>query len=45
MLFRSKIDPYGAELYRYLNFDQMEGFEDSGRVVSVEEEAKVLAEA
>ncbi|SBO44150.1 bifunctional aconitate hydratase 2/2-methylisocitrate dehydratase [Cyanobium sp. NIES-981] len=39
-----KIDPYGAELYRYLNFDQIEGFEDAGRVVSAEEEAKVLAE-
>jgi aconitate hydratase 2/2-methylisocitrate dehydratase len=38
-----KIDPFGAELYRYLNFDQIEGFEDSGRVVSAEEEAKVLA--
>ena len=38
-----KIDPNGAELYRYLNFDQIEGFEDSGRVVSSEEEAKVLA--
>ncbi len=32
----------GAELY--LNFDQISGFEDSVRVVSVEEEAKVLAE-
>jgi aconitate hydratase 2/2-methylisocitrate dehydratase len=40
----AKIDPYGAELYRYLNFDQIEGFEDAGRVVSAEEEAKVLAE-
>ncbi|QVL52941.1 MAG: bifunctional aconitate hydratase 2/2-methylisocitrate dehydratase [Cyanobium sp. M30B3] len=39
-----KIDPYGAELYRYLNFDQIEGFEDQCRVVSAEEEAKVLAE-
>jgi aconitate hydratase 2/2-methylisocitrate dehydratase len=29
-----KIDPIGAELYRYLNFDQIEGFADSGRVVS-----------
>jgi aconitate hydratase 2/2-methylisocitrate dehydratase len=38
-----KIDPNGAELYRYLNFDQIEGFEDAGRVVSAEEEAKVLA--
>jgi aconitate hydratase 2/2-methylisocitrate dehydratase len=39
-----KIDPYGAELYRYLNFDQIEGFQDQGRVVSTAEEAKVLAE-
>ncbi len=39
-----KIDPYGDELYRYLNFDQIEGFEDQGRVVSVAEEEKVLAE-
>ncbi|MBW0167353.1 MAG: bifunctional aconitate hydratase 2/2-methylisocitrate dehydratase [Vulcanococcus sp.] len=40
----AKIDPRGAELYRYLNFDQIEGFEDSGRVVSSDEEARVLAE-
>jgi aconitate hydratase 2/2-methylisocitrate dehydratase len=39
-----KIDPNGAELYRYLNFDQLEGFEDAGRVVSSDDEAKVLAE-
>ena len=38
-----KIDPYGEELYRYLNFDQIEGFEDQGRVVSAAEEEKVLA--
>ncbi|MCP9880062.1 bifunctional aconitate hydratase 2/2-methylisocitrate dehydratase [Cyanobium sp. A1C-AMD] len=38
-----RIDPFGAELYRYLNFDQIEGFEDSGRVLSAEDEAKVLA--
>jgi aconitate hydratase 2/2-methylisocitrate dehydratase len=38
-----RIDPFGAELYRYLNFDQIEGFSDSGRVMSAEEEAKVLA--
>ena len=38
-----KIDPYGAELYRYLNFDQIAGFENKGRVVSAEDEAKVLA--
>jgi len=39
----AKIDPLADELYRYLNFDQLEGFEDAGRVVSAEEEAKVLA--
>ncbi|MCX5967316.1 MAG: bifunctional aconitate hydratase 2/2-methylisocitrate dehydratase [Cyanobacteria bacterium] len=39
----TKIDPVADELYRYLNFDQIEGFEDSGRVVSAEDEAKVLA--
>jgi aconitate hydratase 2 / 2-methylisocitrate dehydratase len=40
----AKIDPKGAELYRYLNFDQIEGFQDQGRVVSSAEEAKVLTE-
>ena len=40
----AKVDPLADQLYRYLNFDQIDGFEDAGRVVSVEEEAKVLAE-
>jgi len=40
----AKIDPVADQLYRYLNFDQIAGFEDQGRVVSVEEEAKVLAQ-
>jgi aconitate hydratase 2 / 2-methylisocitrate dehydratase len=39
-----RIDPYGAELYRYLNFDQIDGFEDQGRVVSAADAAQVLAE-
>jgi aconitate hydratase 2/2-methylisocitrate dehydratase len=39
----ARIDPLADELYRYLNFDQISGFEDQGRVVSAEEEAKVLA--
>ena len=39
----AKIDPKGAQLYRYLNFDQIAGFEDSGRVVSADAEAQVLA--
>ncbi|CAK6687566.1 bifunctional aconitate hydratase 2/2-methylisocitrate dehydratase [Synechococcus sp. BA-124 BA4] len=40
----ARIDPLSDQLYRYLNFDQIEGFEDQGRVVSSEEEARVLAE-
>jgi aconitate hydratase 2/2-methylisocitrate dehydratase len=39
----AKIDPLADQLYRYLNFDQISGFEDQGRVVSSEDEAKVLA--
>lgn len=39
----AKINPQQAEIYRYLNFDQLAGFEDQGRVVSSEEEEKVLA--
>jgi aconitate hydratase 2/2-methylisocitrate dehydratase len=40
----ARIDPMADDLYRYLNFDQIEGFEDQGRVVSEAEEARVLAE-
>ncbi len=40
----AKIDPLADQLYRYLNFDQIEDFADQGRVVSDAEEAKVLAE-
>jgi aconitate hydratase 2/2-methylisocitrate dehydratase len=39
----AKIDPLADALYRYLNFDQIEGFADSGRVVSSEAAASVLA--
>jgi aconitate hydratase 2/2-methylisocitrate dehydratase len=40
-----RIDPNSAELYRYLNFDQVQGFADEGRVLSQAEEEKLLAEA
>jgi aconitate hydratase 2/2-methylisocitrate dehydratase len=40
----ARIDPMADDLYRYLNFDQIQGFEDQGRVVSEAEEARVLAE-
>ncbi|MFQ3619216.1 MAG: bifunctional aconitate hydratase 2/2-methylisocitrate dehydratase [Cyanobacteriota bacterium] len=38
-----KIDPFAGDLYRYLNFDQIAGFEDEGRVISKEQEAKLVA--
>ncbi len=38
-----KIDPFANDLYRYLNFDQIAGFEDEGRVIPKEEEAKLVA--
>lgn len=40
-----KINPLSDELYRYLNFDQIAGFEDQGRVLSADDEAAVLAQA
>jgi aconitate hydratase 2/2-methylisocitrate dehydratase len=39
-----KINPLSDELYRYLNFDQIAGFEDQGRVMSADDEAAVLAQ-
>src|SRR6478672_1275994 len=35
----NRIEPFADDLYRYLNFDQIVGFEDEGRVVSKEQEA------
>jgi aconitate hydratase 2/2-methylisocitrate dehydratase len=40
-----KIKPLSDDLYRYLNFDQIAGFEDQGRVMSADDEAAVLAQA
>lgn len=40
---QAKIDPFAADLYRYLNFDRISGFEDEGRVLSKDEEAKLVA--
>jgi len=36
-----KIDPFAADLYRYLNFDQIAGFDDEGRVIPLEEMPKI----
>ncbi|MBF2005129.1 MAG: hypothetical protein IGS49_06595, partial [Chlorogloeopsis fritschii C42_A2020_084] len=38
----NKIHPFAGELYRYLNFDQIAGFQDEGRVISKEEEALLV---
>ena len=38
-----KLSPLADEVYQYLNFDRMSGFEDEGRVVSKEDEAKLAA--
>jgi aconitate hydratase 2 / 2-methylisocitrate dehydratase len=40
-IVQKKIDPFAADLYRYLNFDQITGFEDEGRVLSLEEMPKI----
>jgi aconitate hydratase 2 / 2-methylisocitrate dehydratase len=38
-----KIEPFAADLYRYLNFDRIQGFADEGRTVSAEEVAQLAA--
>ncbi|QLE44740.1 bifunctional aconitate hydratase 2/2-methylisocitrate dehydratase [Nostoc sp. C052] len=37
----SKIEPFADDLYRYLNFDQIAGFEDEGRVIALEDMPKL----
>jgi aconitate hydratase 2/2-methylisocitrate dehydratase len=36
-----KIDPFAADLYRYLNFDQIPDFEDEGRVIPLDEMPRI----
>ncbi|NER29465.1 MAG: aconitate hydratase B, partial [Symploca sp. SIO1C4] len=36
-----KINPFAGDLYRYLNFDQIAGFEDEGRIIPLEEMPKI----
>ena len=40
-IVKEKIDPFAGDLYRYLNFDQLQGFEDEGRVVPLEEMPRI----
>ena len=37
-----KIKPFEGNLYRYLNFNQIKGFEDKGRVISKKQEALLV---
>ncbi|MEL7140791.1 MAG: bifunctional aconitate hydratase 2/2-methylisocitrate dehydratase [Cyanobacteria bacterium J06643_4] len=41
----SKIQPFESEVYRYLNFNEIKGFEDEGRVLPKDEEEKIEKEA
>ena len=40
-IVKEKIQPFAGDLYRYLNFDQIAGFEDEGRVIPLEEMPKI----
>ncbi|MEM8677446.1 MAG: bifunctional aconitate hydratase 2/2-methylisocitrate dehydratase [Cyanobacteria bacterium P01_G01_bin.67] len=40
-IVKEKITPFEGDLYRYLNFDQIENFEDEGRVIPLEEMPKI----
>jgi aconitate hydratase 2/2-methylisocitrate dehydratase len=40
-IVQEKIQPFEGELYRYLNFDEISGFEDEGRVIPLEEMPKI----
>ncbi|MGK7915448.1 MAG: bifunctional aconitate hydratase 2/2-methylisocitrate dehydratase [Prochloraceae cyanobacterium] len=40
-IVKEKIDPFAGDLYRYLNFNEIEGFEDEGRVIPLEEMPKI----
>ncbi len=38
---QDKINPLAAELYRYLNFNEIDGFEDEGRVIAKGDEPSI----
>lgn len=40
-IVREKINPFAGDLYRYLNFDQIAGFEDEGRTIALEDMPKI----
>jgi aconitate hydratase 2/2-methylisocitrate dehydratase len=41
LIVQEKVDPFAGDLYRYLNFDQIAGFEDEGRVIALEDMPKI----
>lgn len=40
-LVAKKINPFAGDLYRYLNFDQIAGFADEGRVIALEDMPRI----
>jgi aconitate hydratase 2 / 2-methylisocitrate dehydratase len=38
-----KLNPLDDDRYRYLNFDQIDGFEDEGRTIAKDEAAQLMA--
>ncbi|MFP4134432.1 MAG: bifunctional aconitate hydratase 2/2-methylisocitrate dehydratase [Halothece sp.] len=40
-IVQEKINPFADDLYQYLNFDQIENFEEEGRVIPLEEMPKI----
>ena len=40
-IVKEKIAPFEGDLYRYLNFDQIDNFADEGRVIPLEEMPKI----
>jgi aconitate hydratase 2/2-methylisocitrate dehydratase len=40
-IVKEKIDPFAGDLYRYLNFDRIAGFEDEGRTIPLEEMPRI----
>jgi aconitate hydratase 2 / 2-methylisocitrate dehydratase len=40
-IVKEKIDPFAGDVYRYLNFDAIEDFEDEGRVIPLEKMPRI----
>jgi aconitate hydratase 2 / 2-methylisocitrate dehydratase len=40
-IVKQKIDPFAGDLYRYLNFNEIENFEEEGRVIPLDKMPKI----